>query len=239
MLGWVWTQVNRLTKGFVPPPSDENAGKGLNVLMVTAHPLGDASFSGALANAAQSGLEKAGHSVERINLYSAGPGRSRFQPCLTAAERETYMTIYPKPSQDVQEMVEQLQGADALVFVYPTWWFNVPAILKGFFDRTLLPGVAFKLPHLEPENKMNPSSTGLEPNLQNIKKIACVSTYGSTRLITFAAGDNGRNMITRGVLPLLSPTCTVLWMSLHDMDNQTESNRKAFLQQVETRFKKF
>ena len=34
-------------------------------------------------------------------------------------------------------------SAEKLVFVFPQWWFNVPAILKGFFDRVLVPGVAF------------------------------------------------------------------------------------------------
>jgi len=33
---------------------------------------------------------------------------------------------------------------DSLVFVYPTWWFNIPSILKGFFDRCFVPGVGFK-----------------------------------------------------------------------------------------------
>jgi putative NADPH-quinone reductase len=141
----------------------------------------------------------------------------------------------------ITRLPDKLQSADALVFVYPTWWFNVPAALKGFFDRTLLPGTAFRLPHLEKcdASTTKTSSTGLQPNLLNIKKIGCVSTYGATRAITFAAGDNGRNMITRGILPLFSQKCTVLWLSLHDMDNQTEQGRNEFLRNVRTQFESF
>jgi putative NADPH-quinone reductase len=36
--------------------------------------------------------------------------------------------------------------ADSVVFVYPTWWFNMPAILKGYLDRSLCLGGAFDIP---------------------------------------------------------------------------------------------
>ena len=45
-------------------------------------------------------------------------------------------------SKAVAGYVARLRLAEKLVFVFPQWWFNVPAILKGFFDRVLVPGVA-------------------------------------------------------------------------------------------------
>jgi hypothetical protein len=101
-MDWLWTQANRLSKGAVPPPPRRDDGV-MKVLMVTAHPMGHNSFSGALADAAQQGLETAGHNVERLDLYNIG-GRP-FQACLTERERKEYMTIYPKPSMDTQPMV--------------------------------------------------------------------------------------------------------------------------------------
>eukprot|EP00967_Tisochrysis_lutea_P145747 scaffold274038_cov33-Tisochrysis_lutea.AAC.2 len=50
---------------------------------------------------------------------------------------------YPSDSQCV---LASVRWADSVVFVYPTWWFNVPGILKGWFDRTLCLGGAFDLP---------------------------------------------------------------------------------------------
>lgn len=35
-----------------------------------------------------------------------------------------------------------------MVFVYPTWWFNMPAILKGYLDRSLCMGGAFDIPSI-------------------------------------------------------------------------------------------
>ena len=45
----------------------------------------------------------------------------------------------------VEEYVAALRRAEALLLVYPTWWFGPPAMLKGWIDRVWLPGVAFRL----------------------------------------------------------------------------------------------
>jgi len=47
--------------------------------------------------------------------------------------------------EDLIEAQELIRWADHLVFVYPTWWGGMPAILKGFIDRVFLPGFAFKI----------------------------------------------------------------------------------------------
>jgi NAD(P)H dehydrogenase (quinone) len=57
-----------------------------------------------------------------------------FDPRLTGAERRGYFTT-PYDSKAVASNVARLRLAEKLVFVFPQWWFNVPAILKGFFDR--------------------------------------------------------------------------------------------------------
>jgi len=45
---------------------------------------------------------------------------------------------------DLLKAQEQLKWAEHIVWVYPVWWGSVPAIMKGFLDRVLLPGFAFK-----------------------------------------------------------------------------------------------
>ena len=63
-----------------------------------------------------------------------------FDPRLTRAERRGYFTT-PYDSRAAAGYVARLMLAEKLVFVFPQLWFNVPAILKGFFDRVLVPGV--------------------------------------------------------------------------------------------------
>lgn len=48
---------------------------------------------------------------------------------------------------EIQAEVEKLRRADVIVFQFPMYWLSVPAILKGWFDRVLVPGFAFGIPH--------------------------------------------------------------------------------------------
>ena len=220
-----WVVSNQITKGWVkpPPPKDEK----WKVLVVHAHPLGE-SLSGAAVSAVETGLKQKGHDVVLLKLYE-----EKFQPVLTKDERQRYLgptdaapnlPAYPTPSRDVRKSVTALQSCDAVVFVYPTWWFNVPAMLKGWLDRCLLPGIAFKIPTLE-----NQPPGPLIPGLQNIKKIGVVTTFGAPRHIAFLAGDNGLNMIARAFLPLCHPDCTLLWHGIFNIDASSPESRHDFL----------
>jgi putative NADPH-quinone reductase len=69
-------------------------------------------------------------------------------------------------------------AVEALVLVYPVWNEGFPAILKGFFDRVFIPGVSF-----------NVAVDGAPiSNLQKLRKLAAVCTYGASRTITFLLG---------------------------------------------------
>jgi len=187
-MDWTQLQLNRLTKGALNAPVTPLV-ESSKVLLVSAHPLED-SLSGSLAGIVEDELTANGHAVTRINLYNIHG--SPFQPSLTPTERRGYFNDgYPTPSEDVKPFIASLQDANKLVFVYPTWWFSTPAILKGFIDRVFLPGVAFRLPHLE--SKEEESYFGLIPGLTNIKKVGVVTTYGAPRHIAFVSGDCGRN----------------------------------------------
>ena len=80
--------------------------------------------------------KEGGHACKRRSLYAEG-----FQPALSASERSRYFDCVAKNySDDVKSHLADLRWCDSLIFVYPTWWFNMPAMLKGYFDRTLVPG---------------------------------------------------------------------------------------------------
>ena len=77
-----------------------------------------------------------------------------------------------------------------------------------------------------------PTATGLVPRLTNIQRVAGFSTYGATRTIALAAGDNGRNMIATALRPLFAPDCICRWHGLYAMDASTAEQREQYLQQV-------
>ena len=103
------------------------------VLVIFGHPTTD-SLCGALANAYIAAAEHAGHEVRRINLAELS-----FDPLLRHG--------YAEPQElepDLRGAQDQLKWAEHVVFVYPMWWGSMPALMKGFIDRTFLPGFAFK-----------------------------------------------------------------------------------------------
>lgn len=102
-------------------------------LIIVGHPDTD-SLCGLLADEYQYGAESAGAEVRRINL-----GGLDFDPVL----HKGYKTIQ-KLEPDLLQAQQDILWAEHLVFVYPMWWGSMPALLKGFIDRTFHPGFGFK-----------------------------------------------------------------------------------------------
>lgn len=257
---YIVQRLNLLTSYIDPPPvsAEKKVGKapqsGRKVLVLQCHPLKD-SFSNALSGAVVRGLQSAGNEVKLKRLYcydnpSECYCRASFPAPLSDMERTDYhrpditaqretsigLASIKSSSKEVIEAVEDLRWCDAIVFVYPTWWFNLPAMLKGYFDRVFLPGVAFRLPK---GSSSGVRETGLLPGLTHIKKIGGVSTYGAPHQIVFAAGDNGRRFLSRGCRALCAPDCQLMWHGLYQMDETTLSQREQFLKAVEAAYKEF
>lgn len=108
----------------------------MRVLLVYAHPNPN-SFNRAMLEACQAGLEASGHQVRIKDLY-----QENFDPVLRAEHlAELQQGVIP---QKIAHEQEALLWAEGLVFIYPLWWFDRPAILKGWFDHVLTNGTAFE-----------------------------------------------------------------------------------------------
>ena len=189
----------------------------MRVLLIHCHPRAE-SFSAALRDAARQTLEAGGHQVECRDLYAEG-----FSPALNDAEHRDYLDP-SLHSPDVADHVASLQRAEALLLVYPTWWYGLPAMLKGWFDRIWAPGVAFKL-----------SDGAIEPLLTNIQRIGVVTTYGSPLWLLWVIGWPDKKLIKRGLRRLCARGCRVEWLMLTRMDQRTAPERAAFLAKVQAR----
>ncbi len=104
-----------------------------NILIIQGHPIKD-TFSEHLKNAYKNGAESTKGNIEILKLreldfelnFSEGyRGNQELEPDLVKAQ-------------------ELIKWADHLVFIYPNWWATFPALVKGFIDRTFLPGFAFQ-----------------------------------------------------------------------------------------------
>jgi putative NADPH-quinone reductase len=193
----------------------------MRVLLVYSHPRED-SLSAALRDATASSLRAAGHDVDLRDLYA-----ERFDPALSAEERGRYHDV-PGNLAGIESHVESLRRADALVLVYPTWWYGMPAMLKGWFDRVWAPGVAFRL-----------GAGAIEPALTNIRRLAIVTTYGSPNWLLWVIGHPDRKLISRGLRRLCARGCRLEWLSLTRMDSRTRAECEAFRDRVAAHFSRW
>lgn len=102
-------------------------------LIINGHP-DKQSFCAALAERYLHGATIAGTNCKLVHLTDL-----HFNPILASGYR-----LITELEADLIQVQKDIQEADHLVFIYPNWWSTYPALLKGFFDRTFLPGFAFK-----------------------------------------------------------------------------------------------
>ena len=179
----------------------------MNVLVISAHPSSE-SFIGTLRAEVLAELEELGHSVRHHDLYA-----ERFNPVFSAYERLNHVgDIAEKLRQlpDLQIHVEDIQWAQALLLVYPTWWSGQPAILKGWIDRVLMNEVAWTLPE---------GAKRIQPLLTNIKKIVVVTTHGSTKFVNSLEGEAGKRTAFRSIRLMFHKRTRCHWVGLYALDH--------------------
>ena len=106
----------------------------MKVSVILGHPhVG--SFNHAIAETIVQTLQQSGHAVNCHDLYAEG-----FDPIATHEEIPKGAPLDPV----VQRHSDEIAEADGIVVVHPNWWGQPPAILKGWVDRVLRPGVAYE-----------------------------------------------------------------------------------------------
>jgi putative NADPH-quinone reductase len=196
----------------------------MRVHVVYAHPLAN-SFTGAVHRQIVDSLKARGHQVDDLDLYA-----ERFDPVMTLAEREAHYRVDANVT-GVEIYVERLRAAEALVLCFPTWWYGMPAILKGWFDRVWLPGVAFHNP---------PDGGTIKRGLTNIRTFMVVTTYNAPRwFILLYMWDPGRSVLMRGLTRLIAPRARTHYLAHYDMLRSTAASRKDFLARVDGTFDSF
>ncbi len=106
----------------------------MDISVILAHP-DKASFNRAIADAVAAALRKDGHAVRFHDLYEEG-----FDPVLPAREIQRDVWL----DDPVRAHCAEIASADGIVIVHPNWWGQPPAILKGWIDRVIRPGVAYE-----------------------------------------------------------------------------------------------
>jgi len=183
----------------------------MRVLVVYSHPV-ETSFNASLHRDVVDRLRAAGHEVDDCDLYAKD-----FDPVMRRAERLGYHEV-PRNREPVQGHVDRLLRAEAIVFCFPTWCFGLPAMLKGWFDRVFMPGVAFDFS--DPRK--------VRPALTHLKRVSAVVTYGRPRWIAWAMGDPPRKIITRYLRMLTGGRARIRYHACYHMNTATPQRLARF-----------
>jgi NAD(P)H dehydrogenase (quinone) len=189
----------------------------MRVLVIYCHPVAE-SFAAAAHKVVLQTLIEADHEVMDVDLYA-----ENFDPVMDRQERLDYLNT-DRNERLVKRYDEQLAAADAIVLVYPAWWYGMPAMLKGYFDRVWLPGVAFDV---------TPDGRVLTERLQRIRRIVVVTTYGAPWwMVRIALGDPARKLVSRAIRALCARGCRVDWYVHYNMDRATPRQLSRFLERI-------
>lgn len=194
----------------------------MRTLVIYCHP-DDGSFVAAAKQRVIDGLRAAGHEVRVTDLYA-----DRFRPELSAEEHRVHLE--PGIAPELQSYADDVRWAEALVLVYPTWWSGQPAMLKGWMDRVLGAGVAWELPD---------DARRVRPLLTDIRRIAVVTTHGSSKLVNALEGESGKRTAFRSLRAVCSRRVRTSWTAIYGLDRAGEAERTAWLERVEQRFRRF
>lgn len=187
----------------------------MKALVVYAHP-SETSYTAAVRDVVRARLDKSGAETRLIDLYAQG-----FNPVL---DLDCWIENlnHPRNVEKVRDHAEALEWADTLIFVYPTWWYGLPAILKGWLDRTLAAGVAFHLPE----------EGDIKPGLTHITRLGVFTTCGASRWLSYWIGQPGRRTLLRGVRILCAGRLRTCYLAHYNMDRSTPDSRARHLDRV-------
>ena len=190
----------------------------MQCLIVTTHPLKD-SLCKHLARNVINQLESSKHEVVVEDLYV-----ENFSPALTAVERQSYY-FEAYDSSGVAAQITRLQDAEALVLLFPTWWFGFPATLKGWFDRVWAPGVAYD--HADDHGP-------IKPRLKNIKRVLVVTTLGSPWWVDhIVMRQPVKRILKIALLGSCTTHCKLQFLSLYESEKPNIKRIRRFERKIE------
>jgi NAD(P)H dehydrogenase (quinone) len=187
----------------------------MNWYILLAHPNSE-SFNHAVCKALAKGLEQAGADFEINDLYATG-----FNPLLAGKDFNQFVDggILPADILDEQDKVDR---ADVLAMIYPVWWNEAPAILKGWFDRVLSKGWAYDI-----------SDEGTFKPLLKLKKVVILNTADNPTELLEDIGLNSAARLTKAEGTFTFCGATEIDHRILGEVSSNEEGRQNFLKEVQ------
>ena len=192
----------------------------MRALVIFCHPQ-TGSYNAAVRDQVLDKLRAAKAEIRLRDLYA-----ERFSPVLEPHEHAGYLDS-PANRAPVADHCDDVAWCDTLIFIYPTWWYGLPAMLKGWLDRVLLPDVAFFMPDADHKD--------IRPGLTHINRLGVFTTCGASWWLTALIGAPGRRQLMQGVGWLFPRGARKIFAAHYLMDASTPHTRARHLALVATR----
>ncbi len=191
----------------------------MNVVIVFNHPY-HGSFCNAILEAVTTGLEKANHTVDLIHLDKDG-----FNPVMSASDLKAFVNR-SAVDPTVIEYGKRLENADHLIFIFPIWWELMPAMMKGFIDKVIFPGMVYDY-----------SEKGMmKKKITRIQGVTVITTMNTPRILYWSIFGNAiKKALLLGTFWKIGYK-NRKWISLNRVKMVSDGKRKKWLLQLEERF---
>lgn len=185
-------------------------------LIIYCHPY-QKSFSHAVLQTVTTQLTQSHTNYQILDLYADG-----FDPVVDSSE----LALYAQGGTNdglVKTYIAALQSATQLILIFPVWWNDLPAMIKGFFDKVMKRGT---------DQAYVPTKTGLRGNLTQIRStLILTSSTSPTPYLRLFCGDSIKRVLIHSTLKQLGIK-HVTWRNMGGITTSTLAKRTAFLGQI-------
>ncbi|TCO21429.1 putative NADPH-quinone reductase [Pedobacter psychrotolerans] len=193
----------------------------MKVLIVFNHPY-EGSYCNAILQSVTAGLKKAGHEVDLIHL-----DQDEFNPVMTANDLNAFRKKTPVDPVVIAYKA-RLINADHIIFIFPIWWELMPAMMKGFIDKVIFPGVAY--------DYKDASNTLMKPLLTKLKSVTMITTMNTPCwLYALIFGNAIKKAMLLGTFWKMGYK-NRKWISFNRVKMVTPEKREKWLNKLESRF---
>ena len=186
----------------------------MDTLIIYAHPY-DKSFNHAILENVEETLMQSQERFNLVDLY-----KDHFNPAYTSEELALF-----KDGKTTDPLVEQYQkfltSTNHVIFIFPIWWNDTPAIIKGFIDKVMKKKFAYEV-----------GKTGLIGHLTHIEKVTILTTSTSpTWYLRLFCGDAIKRVFINATLKQLGIK-HITWHNMGNIDKSTAQDRQDFLNNI-------
>jgi len=198
----------------------------MKTLIIYNHPH-EGSFCSAIREAVHSGLKKGGHPCKVINL-----DKDQFDPVMRGKDLKAFVMAGRMGEEGldgvdpiVLRYMKKLHWAEHIVMIFPVWWMTMPAMMKGFVDKVIFPGVAYKM-----------EDGRLVSTLSDLRQVTVISTMNTpSDIYKDLFGNSLEGSLIKGTFNQIG-IHDVRWISLNMVKQSGDERRWLWLDEIEQEF---